>query len=76
MSQTNVRYLAQVKFRYSRASRKERTAILDEFVKTTGYNRKYAIGVLRGSRKRARRPIRRPRRALYGDEEARALLVL
>ena len=51
MSQTNERYLARLKSRYSKASRKERTAILDEYVKTTGYNRKYAIGVLRGRRK-------------------------
>ena len=32
--------------RYRRASRKEKTAILDEFVKTTEYNRKYAVRVL------------------------------
>jgi len=32
--------------------------------------------VLGGKRKRSKQPIRRPRRALYGDEEARALLRL
>jgi hypothetical protein len=45
-------------------------------VKTTSYNRKYAIDVLNGKRKRAKGPIRRPRRARYGAEEAQALLNL
>jgi hypothetical protein len=45
-------------------------------VKTTGYHRKYAIGVLHGKRKRAKHPVRRPRRAIYEDPEARALLLL
>ena len=76
MSATDEKYLARLRARYGKASKKERGAILDEYVKTTGYHRKYAIGVLRGKRKRAKGPIRRPRRALYGDEEARALLQL
>ena len=33
--------------RYRRASKKEKTLILNEFVQTTGYNRKYAVRVLR-----------------------------
>lgn len=34
----------QIRDRYQKASKKEKTAILDEFIKTTGYaNRKYAI---------------------------------
>jgi hypothetical protein len=76
MSQTDERYLAQLRTRYRKASKKERSAILDEYVKTSGYHRKYAIGVLRGTRQRAQHPIRRPRRAIYGDAEARALLTL
>jgi hypothetical protein len=76
MSQTDEKYLAQLRARYRKASKKERSAILDEYVKTTGYHRKYAIGVLRSKRKRAKQPIRRPRRTIYGDEEARALLKL
>ncbi len=76
MSQTDEKYLARLRARYRKANKKERSAILDEYVKTTGYHRKYAIGVLRGKRKRAKHPIRRPRRAIYGDQEARALLTL
>jgi hypothetical protein len=36
MSRTDDRYLKQLQVRYRKASKKERTAILDEFVKTTG----------------------------------------
>jgi hypothetical protein len=76
MSQTDEKYLAQLRARYRKASKKERSVILDEYTKTSGYHRKYAIGVLRGKRKQAQHPIRRPRRAIYGDAEARALLIL
>jgi hypothetical protein len=76
MSAMDDKYLELLRARYRKASKKERSAILDEYVKTTGQHRKYATGVLRGKRRRARRPIRRPRRAIYGAEEARALLTL
>jgi len=76
MGQTDDKYLALLKARYRKASKRERSAILDEYVRTTGHHRKYAIGVLSGKRKRAKHPVRRPRRTIYGDEEARALLVL
>lgn len=76
MGQIDDKYLNLLRARYCRASKKERSAILDEYVKTTGCHRKYAIGVLRGKRKNAKHPVRRPRRAIYGDAEARALLVL
>ena len=33
----------EVSKRYQKAKKKEKTRILDEFVKTTGYNRKYAL---------------------------------
>jgi hypothetical protein len=70
------KYLELLRARYRQANKKERSAILDEYVKTTGHHRKYAIGVLGGKRKKAKRPIHRPRRALYSDAEAQALLVL
>jgi hypothetical protein len=76
MSRTDDKYLKQLQARYRKASKKEKTGILDEFVKTTGYHRKHAIAVLNGRRERVRGPIRRPRRAQYGSEEARALVIL
>jgi hypothetical protein len=76
MRHSDEKYLARLQARYRKASKKERSAMLNEFVKTTGYNRKYAIDVLNGKRKRAKGPIRRPRRTRYGVEEAQALLSL
>ena len=35
--------------RYCTASKKNKTKIIDEFIATTGYNRKYAIHVLKNS---------------------------
>ena len=35
--------------RYCTASKKNKTKILDEFIATTGYNRKYAIHVLKNT---------------------------
>lgn len=76
MSQTDDTYLRQLQTRYRTASKKEKSRILDEFAKTTGYHRKYASAVLSGRQKRVQGPIRRPRRAQYGAEEASALATL
>lgn len=76
MSRTDGSYLSQLQTRYRRASKKEKSLILEEFVKTTGYHRKHATAVLNGRRERVRGPIRRPRRAQYGAEEADALVFL
>ena len=73
MSQPTDKYLASLKKRYATATKKERGKILDEYVKTTGCHRKHASAVLSGKRKRVKRPIRRPRRALYTAEDARAI---
>jgi len=72
--------------RYQRGSKKERSAILNEFVASTGYNRSYAAGLLRNHGKRvevspgvvvegsvrAKRPPA-PRKSYYGPEEVKAL---
>ena len=76
MSRTDDRYLKQLQARYRKASKKEKTVILDEYVKTTGYHRKHATAVLNGRRERVQGPIRRPRRVVYGVEEANALATL
>jgi len=76
MSQRDGTYLKQLQARYRRASKKEKTVILDEYVKTTGYHRKHAIAVLNGRRERVRGPVRRPRRTQYGVEEANAIATL
>ena len=55
--------LAAVTVRYARARSRERESILDEFVASTGYNRKYAIHLLHHPPSERRRQKRRkPRR--------------
>jgi hypothetical protein len=76
MSRTDDTYLKQLQARYRKASKKEKTVILDEYVKTTGYHRKHATAVLNGRRERVQGPIRRPRRAQYGVEEVHVLATL
>ena len=70
------KYLDQLRARYREASKKERTAILDEYVKTTGYHRKHATRVLGDTPARSDGPVRRSRKRIYGVEEAQALLTL
>jgi len=76
MSQMDSKYLDQLRTRYRQASKKERSIILDEFVKTTGYHRKHAIAVLNGRRRRVSGPIRRPRGKTYGPDVGDALIKL
>src|SRR5206468_9046116 len=64
--------LVQVAPRYRAARHGQRSAILDEFVAVTRYERKYAIRLLLGPI-RPPEPIRRPRSAHYGVEVQHAL---
>ena len=73
MKTTDRQYLAALRKRYARASKKERGQMLDEYVRTTGCHRKHAIAVLRGQRSRTTGAIHRPRRSQYTAEDARAL---
>jgi hypothetical protein len=60
---------AVMRARYRRASKKQKGRLLDELLALTGYNRWYAVGLLRGhgpppggQRGAQARPRRRPRR--------------
>ena len=57
--------LTVVSPRYVTATGAEKQRILDEFVVTTGYHRKYAMALLRHPPPPRTRPIRRPRAARY-----------
>lgn len=72
------KYLAQLRKRYAKATKKQKTAILNELVATAGYQRKYASLLLSGQRRwrDPQQPIRRTRRRLYTAEDQRALLDL
>jgi hypothetical protein len=64
--------LVQVAPRYRAARHGQRSAILDEFVAVTGYERKYAIRLLLGPI-RPPEPIRRPRAGRYSEAVQQAL---
>lgn len=74
----NLKFLQQLRKRYAKASKKNKNAILNEFVATTGYHRKHASALLRGKRqwRDPKQPLRRARRDLYTAEDRRAVLWL
>ena len=63
-------YRETIFLRYKRASRKEKSRILDEFCATCGYHRKHAIRVLRKFKRFTKpKPKKRGRRAVYRTED-------
>ena len=67
--------LEKVRPRYLKASKKEKSKILDEFVANTGYNRKYAIHLLRkGAPQRSSKKA--GRKLKYGPDVNAALAVV
>jgi hypothetical protein len=65
--------------RYQKSTKKEKQAILDEFVKATGYQRKYAIRLLNNYEQdvsRTKRSKRKPRAKIYNAAVKAALLVV
>lgn len=65
MSRVDEKRLKLLKARYGGASNKEISEILDDFVRTTRYGRKYAIALLNGKRSHVTQIVRRPRRAKH-----------
>ena len=80
--ETRQKLVEIVSERYAGATRRQRTAILNEFVAVTGYHRKYAIRLLGGDDHRQRGPAKSsspgttPRRRLYDEAVQQALVVL
>ena len=66
--------VVQVAPRYREAQGGQKSRILDEFVASTGYARKYAIRLLREPVVAPARPLVRPRARQYGPAVAEALL--
>jgi hypothetical protein len=71
--ETRYDYAGAVATRYLRSSREQKGWILDEFCAATGYNRKYAIKLLRGPFPLAALPIGHGRPPVYGPEHAAVL---
>jgi hypothetical protein len=76
MSRVDDKYLKLLKARYCAASKKEKGEILDEFVRTTDYGRKYAIALLNGKRSYVQHVIRRSRSTQYDLGLLPPLLIL
>lgn len=66
-------YTRQVSARYLRATRLEKSRILDEFASTNGYNRKYAVTLLRNPPAVRNYPVKRPRSVTYGKPVVKML---
>jgi hypothetical protein len=69
-------YLTAIRSRYLAANKSEKQAILDEFCVVCGYNRKYAIRLLRGSLQQSspQQKSRRGRKTKYHQPELVAFL--
>ncbi|MCJ7737864.1 MAG: hypothetical protein MUQ10_11225, partial [Anaerolineae bacterium] len=76
MSRVDAKYLELLRTRYRAAGKKEKGVILDEFVKTTGYGRKYAIALLTAKRDYVKGPVRHPRMTTYTSGLIQPLLTL
>ncbi len=62
-----------VRPRYQKATREQKTRILDEFCATTGYHRKYAIGLLNSDERKPGAGRRRKRKPKYSAKTIKAL---
>lgn len=71
---STLEYVAAVRERYFAGSKKDKTKILDEFIRVTGQHRKSAIRLLRRTR-RQKPAKRRGRRPQYSAAAVRALKV-
>jgi len=68
----------ELKDRYQRASKKEKTMMLNEFIRLTGYNRCYACQILKKKERvlgylNADRKIKRKKKKIYDQEVLVAL---
>ena len=67
--------LKEARQHYWRAGKKEKTRLLNEFVRYTGYHRKYALALLKGRYSHHKATTRR-RKRLYPQEVTNALVVI
>ena len=75
-SKPSGKYLTTLQWRYRKGTRRQRGQMLDEFVATTNYHRKYAIALLRGKAERRAPGRRQPRKPTYTTLDRLPLLRL
>jgi len=68
--------VAAVATRYLESSKRDKTLILDEFVRVTGYHRKHALRILGRGRPGVETRLVKPRRRVYDEAVRQALIVL
>src|SRR5919109_4049016 len=73
--QSKREYLRSIHRRYSEGQRKEKTAMLEEFCKVCGYNRKYAIWLLKRPLSQSKAVRRRTARSVTYSKTAITTLV-
>ncbi len=73
--QGRIELLAQVAPRYREANKKQKSLILNEFITSTGYARKYAIRLLSSPVIAIKKKIKRPRDRFYNETVQQALKV-
>lgn len=61
-------YLMELREKYIKATKKEKTALLDEYTKNTGHSRKYVIASLNEEARWISQRQRKPRKKVYGPE--------
>jgi len=67
-------YLQAIRLRYKSVGKKEKIPILTEFCLTCGYNRKYAIRLLSGKKKKKRGQTKSGPKPVYQDKELLVIL--
>ena len=67
-------YLNEIRLRYQKSTKKDKTVILNEFCKVCRYSRSYAVRIL--TSKITPTKHKRGRKAIYGPEVVRHLKVL
>lgn len=74
--QASHEYARALSVRYYKACRSEKSRLLDEFCSTCGYNRKYAITLLRKPPAKRNGAVKRTRTPTYGADVSAALAKL
>ncbi len=74
--QSRKEFIASIRLKYQGSHWKEKNKILDGLIAATGYQRKYAIGLLNSSETKSTEKIQRKRTLKYNQPVQEALLTV